>query len=517
MAQKEKIKTINLSYPGGYPALKKQAILHSYTDGSKVKVKGLKGGYASGKTYFGVAESLIQLCETPNNIGLFGRLTMDEIRRTLLPVFYEMCPSELIISQNKNEQYIQVHNVSGRKEQASKLFYIALDDAKGAKDKIKSMNLGFAFIDQLEEITEDVFFSIMGRLRNPNGRRQLMFSANPEGHNWIWKRWVKNQRYHKDEIVVGINAWQKDAPTPTMEIIEQRAEMLNKNPKDLLIKDFPEFVQYTDNPYLPIDYLLNMLSWPEKLKNRYVFGQDDAFEGLIYPEYEEKIHIIPDVPVMDRNLIRVIAMDYGKRNPTCVLFMDVDHNGNVYVVDEIYFPEMSPGQIKLLIRAKNRDRKVKAYVADPSIWRSMEAGTASVGDSFLNRDDESGWAINWNRANNEKSYGINTVATYLRNDHTGNSPNVYFLKDKTPNLVEEIMDYRYKDVAQSLAVGRKKNEPEEPRKWHDHAMDTLRYGLTWIKEHRIKADQKMDYRMKKLLKELSFRHLNREVRPGMVR
>jgi len=397
------------------------------------------------------------------------------------------------------------------------LFYIALDDSKGAKDKIKSMNLGFAFIDQLEEITEDVFFAIKGRLRNPNGRRQLFFSANPEGHNWIWKRWVKEKERYRREKIVNINVWSKDAPIPTMEEVEKRALEINKDPANVLIKDFPEYLQYTDNPYLPMDYLIDMLSWPDRLRNRYVFGSDDAFEGLVYPEYDEKIHIIPELPVSDKNLVRVISMDYGKRNPTAVYFLDVDANQNVYITDEIYYPEMSPGQIKVLIRAKNRDKNVKAFVADPSIWRSMEAGMPSVGDSFLSRDDESGWSVNWQRANNEKTYGINTVQSYLRNDPTGNSPNVYILKDKCPNLIEEIMDYRWKEVATMLSVARKKNAPEEARKYNDHAMDSIRYGLVYIRDNRIKAEYKMDYKMKKLLKEITMFHRYSDIRPGMVR
>ncbi len=380
------------------------------------------------------------------------------------------------------------------------------------------MNLGFAFVDQLEEISEDIFFAIKGRLRNPNGRRQFLFSANPEGHNWIWKRWVKEkQRYHREKVIE-INAWSKEAPVPTVEMVEARANELNIETGDVQIKHFPEYLQYTDNPYLPMDYLIDMLSWPDNLKSRYVFGSDDAFEGLMYPEYDEKIHIIPEVPVSPRNLVRVIGMDYGKRNPTSVLFADVDANGNVYFVDEIYHTDMSAGQIKLLIFAKNQGRKVKSYVADPSIWRQMEAGMPSVGDSFLNRDDESGQTINWQRANNEKNYGWNTVRTYLKPDPSGNSPNIYFVKDKCPNTIEEIMDYRYKDMAQSLNISRMKNLPEEARKWKDHSMDCKRYILTWIKDHRIKADYRMDSRMKKLLKEITgFRGGNSEIRPGMVR
>ena len=80
------------------------------------------------------------------------------------------------------------------------------------------------------------------------------------------------------------------------------------------------------------------------------------------------------------------------------------------------------------------------------------------------------------------------------------------------------MDYRYKDMAQSLSIARMKNLPEEARKWKDHAMDAKRYGLVWIKDHKIKADYRMDSRMKKLLKEItSFKYKNSEIRPGMVR
>ena len=472
----------------------------------------------SGKTYWLMAESLMQLVESPNNIGLFGRLTLDEIRRTLLPVFYEMCPPELILGQNKNEQYIEILNVSGRRDQASKLFYIALDDTKGAINKIKSMNLGFAALDQLEELSEEVFHAIEGRLRNPNGRRQFLFTANPEGHNWIWKKWVKNKGKNKHAVVLEANAWTKDAPEPTMEMVEKKAEELGINAGQVMIKHFPDMVQHTDNPYLPMDYLISLLAYPEKLKNRYVFGKDDEFTGLIYPDFEEDIHCaLEEPPLSDKNLVRVIAMDWGKRNPCAVLFMDVDADGNVYVVDELYFPEMTPAQIKTLIFAKNKGKKVRAWVADPSIWRTMEKGMNSVGDSFASRDDASGQRIVWQRANNSVDYGIGVVEKYLRRDNMADTPDIYFIKGKTPNTIDEIYDYRYKELAESLTTSKMKNKPEEPRKYKDHLMDALRYGLVTIQDQRIKAERRMDKKLLKALRNINMYGTPRgDIRPGMV-
>jgi len=68
---------------------------------------------------------------------------------------------------------------------------MGLDDSRKAVNKIKSMNLGFACIDQLEEIGEEIFLAIQGRLRRQGTERCFFAKCNPEGHNWAWDRWVK--------------------------------------------------------------------------------------------------------------------------------------------------------------------------------------------------------------------------------------------------------------------------------------------------------------------------------------
>jgi len=277
-----KKQTATIEYPGG-KVLPKQYDAHVCNK----KVVGVVGGFASGKSYWAVMQTLKCLLENPGNEGLYGRLTLDEIRRTFFPIFYELCPQELIISHNKQEQRI-ILRTSGK---PSTLWYVGLDDAKNAQHKLKSMNLGFATVDQLEEISHSVYLAIKGRLRNKAGTRQFFFNCNPEGHNWIWKMFIRKR--NPDFGIFEMNAWSETAPVPTQSVVNARAKVLKRDPHDLVIDDFPDYLQYTDNPYLPIDYLMDMLNQPEQFKSRYVFGKWDAFEGLIYTQFNEKVHIIP--------------------------------------------------------------------------------------------------------------------------------------------------------------------------------------------------------------------------------
>jgi PBSX family phage terminase large subunit len=517
-------KSVNLTYPGNRPGLDKQLLAHrlcGFFDEriekppkETFKTVGICGSFATGKTFWLVMNSILNAIISPNSIGFIGRLTMPELRSTILTVFNEICPPELIKAENKNEQWIKFYN-------DYLLYYMALDDAKGAINKIKSLNLGWAGVDQLEEISEDVFFALKGRLRNSKGLRQFNFTANPEGHNWIWKRWVKDWHKHKTEKMIEMSVWKPDAPVPTHEEVQIRAKELKKDPMDIIIDDFPEYQKYTDNPFLPMDYLIDMLSWPERIKNRYVFGSHEAYEGLIYDIFDEKIHVIEPFDTSKKDFIRVWAYDYGKRNPGCALALDVDGLGNIYVSEELYHPNLEVSQWKLMIRAKNKDKKVEGWVADPSIWSETIKGQASVGSRFLDKEDGSGWQINWQKGDNSAGAvqaGIDLVTSYLHQDMTTEGqPNLYFMRGRCPNTLEEIMDYRYKDYAESMtAAMRKARDPlEKPRKFNDHSMDALRYGIMFIKMNNIRP-KTVQMNMRKIVQEILNRRNNQNIRPHMV-
>lgn len=59
-------------------------------------------------------------------------------------------------------------------------------------EMLQNMNLGWFAIEQAEEMdSADVFDMLRGRIRRENSSRQGIIIANSKGHNWIWKRWIK--------------------------------------------------------------------------------------------------------------------------------------------------------------------------------------------------------------------------------------------------------------------------------------------------------------------------------------
>lgn len=488
---------VDIGYPDGMPPTPKQFNFHRDVTS---RVKLLEGGFASGKSYALIMDLIINLLQYPGNECVYGRLTLDEILRTFFPIWNELIPEELVLSHNKAERKILLRT----KGAPSTLYYIPLDDSKGAKHKIKSMNLGYAAIDQAEEVAEDIIDAFLGRLRRKETRRQLAMNANPEGHNWVWRRFIKEKDTHRKHAYYEINPWCEDAPVPTEDELNKRAEVLGRDAMDLIIQDFPQYIEFTDNPFLPMDYLLDMLSWPDKMKRRYVYGKHDAFEGLIYDQFQDATHVIDSFDTSGKEFTRVVSMDWGKVNPLCVLFWDIDPNGVCYCTHEIYQTNMDVVTLKLMIRAMNRDKKVAAWVADPSIKKKLTPDQPSIDDLFRTADDGSGWGIIWSEADNSPgavNAGIEVVQSYLKNDpFTDDRTKVYFFRDKCIQTIEEIQDYRWKEMARTMTLLHAKNQPEIPRKYKDHAMDSMRYALSWIKRFDIRPKQ-TDINMRRFLRQ----------------
>ena len=115
-----------------------------------------------------------------------------------------------------------------------------------------------------------------------------------------------------------------------------------------------------------------MFELPEAARNRYLFGSWDSFEGLIYTEFDENIHVIPEFDTSKDDFVRVISMDYGYQNPMSIHFWDIDHAGNVYCTNEIYQSKLDIPMAKIMIRAMNRDKKVHTWLRKGKIFPPVD-------------------------------------------------------------------------------------------------------------------------------------------------
>lgn len=105
------------------------------------------------------------------------------MRDTTLKTFLEICPEDFILNYNKTEHHIIFKN-------GSEIYFRELKDTTG----LGSLNLGWFYIDEAEEVEEQIFERLKGRLSLTDvGKTSGWLTSNPpnESH-WIYKQFELN-------------------------------------------------------------------------------------------------------------------------------------------------------------------------------------------------------------------------------------------------------------------------------------------------------------------------------------
>jgi len=392
------------------------------------------GGFGNGKTLAGCIKALRLSMEYPGNVGVMGRLSQPQLRATTRKTFFELlgCNEDIVAAHPLVSKFNKVENLL-RFSNGSEILFRHLD----TPSDLLSLNLGWFYVDQAEEISENMFLILQSRLRLEGVPvRQGFLTGNPEGHNWIWRRFIKegNPEYH----------------------MVQAASL--------------------ENPHLPPDYVpMLMRSYPEVWVRRYVYGSWDVFEGQIYGGFDPGVHVIQPFRIPE-GWPRYRSIDPGRTNPTCCLWFALDTDGNVFVYREYYRAGRIVSENARAVSEMSGAERYVYTVIDPSARQSSALGYSSVVAEYLDHGIDTVPAANGLRA------GINRVGEYLRVDPerihplTGEkgSPRL-FVFGSCENLIREFPRYRWRQL-QSAEMGAR-NQPEEPLGVDDHALDALRYFL----------------------------------------
>ncbi len=226
-----------------------------------------------------------------------------------------------------------------------------------------------------------------------------------------------------------------------------------------------EFMEWQDNPYLDKEEiaLLEGSMDERELQARRYGKFVSEYAGLVYPEFDEGVHVIEpfDVP---KEWQDTISIDPGLHNPLSAHWYAVDYDGNVYVVAEHYEAERDIDyhaeairEICALLDWHTDGRGRICALIDSAAKQRTLGSLKSVAELFYER----GILVN---PNVEKDIfaGISRVKSYLK---VGNGlPNLYIFKNCV-NLIREMKGYYF-------------GSGDLPRKADDHSLDELRYYLT---------------------------------------
>ncbi len=224
-----------------------------------------------------------------------------------------------------------------------------------------------------------------------------------------------------------------------------------------------EFMEWMDNPYLnreAVEELSKTLPDDELESRRY--GRFKQNEGLVYPEFDENVHVIDPFPI-PMEWQDIISIDPGLNNPLSAHWYCVDYDRTVYVVAEHFMAKKDVAyhaerikEISSSLSWKRRfDGRIEALIDSAANQKTL-ASCKSVTELFF----EQGIAVNPN-VNKDLFAGISRVKQYLK--VVDGKPKIYIFRNCV-NLIRELKSYWW-------------GEGDNPKKTDDHALDELRYYL----------------------------------------
>nr|DAQ57732.1 MAG TPA: Large terminase protein [Bacteriophage sp.] len=243
-----------------------------------------------------------------------------------------------------------------------------------------------------------------------------------------------------------------------------------------------EFMEWADNPYLSkreIALLERTMDETSLASRR--FGRFSAREGLVYPEFDESVHVIEPFEV-PKDWQDTISIDPGLKNPLSAHWYAADFDGNVYVVAEHYkagedvdYHARRIHEISSALGWKqDASGRVRALIDSAAGQRTL-ASQKSVSELFYER----GILVDA-RVNKELFSGIARVKSYLKR---GNGQPDLFIFSCCTHLIRELKGYFW-------------GKGDVPEKKDDHALDELRYYLM-SRPHRTETKTVSDVQREK--------------------
>jgi PBSX family phage terminase large subunit len=418
--------------------------VHTAFHVSRARERALAGAMGSGKSYALCAEAIAWCLEQPGIRGVLARKSIPALRDTTEAVFFDLLPPELYKAGEARRS--GGHVAEFIFPNGSTVLFKSMDDYL----KHKSLNIGFFAADEANELTvEEWEFMTLGRLRqrDPTAeaisrgytdeitRRGAWLAFNPEGHDWIYERFINQAG---DDYKPG-NEWFRSTSF--------------------------------DNPYLPVDYLDSLLAMPEPWVKRYVLCQFDDFAGQIYETWGWDTHVIPPVKDIDRGSVFWHGMDPGTRNPTAGLWVWLDQaNRRLVGIAEYEQAGIAATAHAAAWRAIEAQHKmnVRWRVADPSIETRDRGSNMKLSDQYRR--------LGFNFAHGPKQHK-DRIPMLGQLIHT----NRFVLTSDCPLAYEAIKGYRWEDIT---PVQRSKGvDPREaPVKKNDHLVDCAQYlSSRWVK------------------------------------
>ncbi len=287
------------------------------------------------------------------------------------------------------------------------------------------------FLDEATHFTEYQFSALTACIRGANDYPKRMYlTCNPggPGHQWVKRLFV------------------------------DRDFRAGENPADYLF--IPALV-YDNRALLEKDpgYVELLQNLPQGLREAWLEGRWDQFEGQFFPEFRRETHVCRpfEIPKAWR---RYFAMDYGL-DMLAGYFIAVDQEGAAWVYQEVYESGLIVSQAaeRILACGQSPER----LLAPPDLWNRRQDTGRSAAEIFAQK------GLWLEKAENRRASGWLDLKEWLAIRPAFGGPGRPWLKifDCCPNLIRSLEALRFAPDGGGDAA----TQPHEIT----HGPDALRY------------------------------------------
>lgn len=382
------------------------------------------GGFGSGKSFVCCAKIIILAALMPGSVWMVLRKTYPDLRDSTRKTFAEVMATAagLDPATTSMKDHPWTQNWSEAKNELiwkNGSMFIFRHFEEGTV-KVGSDLTGF-FLDQAEEASEKILDALIGRMRRKSPRHYGLLAMNPNGFDWQWRLFVKQDRPDYRAFNFPTEANRHNLPPGYIE------GMLEKYPKD----------------------------WVE----RYVEGKWSSMSGLIFHEFDDADNMCDpfDLP---RQWARARGLDWGVDAPATAVPIFHDAEKDVYYqADEYGDSELTAEEhARNILAAFKPYDPFRASILDASAF-NRESDLKSIADQYRKA------GLVCLKGTKDQLARVMLVKTLLKQRR------LILVRGRTERTVEEVKSWKW---------GPRKNGREVPAAGNDHFLDAQGYCLYWM-------------------------------------
>lgn len=287
-------------------------------------------------------------------------------------------------------------------------------------------------IDEATQLSEYRFSIFKACLRGANDfPRRMYLTCNPGGigHSWV-KRLFVDRNFRGDE--------RPEDYTFIPALVFDNQVLTEKDP----------------------DYVKTLETLPDRLKDAWLYGRWDVFEGQFFPEFDTAIHVCKPSSIPTA-LKYFVAFDYGF-DMLAALLLGIDFDGKIYVIKEYCRSGLTLSEGADAVADLCRGYSTEAAIASPDLWNRRQDSGRSGFEIMQARSEMPPMMP----ADDRRISGWRLVREYLACSEGG--PRLLISAD-CPELIRCLSALLFDKNRPEDASG----EPHEVT----HAPEALRYGL----------------------------------------